>query len=528
MISATLLLASVVGQLLRPDTHLLLFATDGGAVETQVSSTQLPKQVAALLTEKDASGKPIISDDLRSYLQSLPDHTVGLIGRSIDLEMLASADHLKILLSLKLSPQAAELVFTDNCIVCHTDPENQRPHTLFSIDPPKDRPHLNLKEFLSDTHFRRGLSCAGCHGGSPTDKRMVDEIYQKWPKRDARQKDRTWIPEFCGNCHSSPGRMRQFNPSLPTDQLAKYRESRHGILLLQEKDSRAAQCVSCHGVHGIRDPKSRLSLVHPQRVPETCGRCHADSSLMANYKLPDGSSFPTNQLADYRRSVHGKALLEKGDLGAPACNSCHGNHAALPPAVASVAQICRTCHVANGTLFDGSKHKQAFETHKWPECEMCHGKHAIQKPTVEMVGNTPGTLCFDCHAKYSQSNPECNATAAHFHQVLTALDAQAKVYSSQTEQLAERGLDVAPLQESLEEFDEAFVKARTTIHSFDRGTFDAAAAPGKEALAKAQSWLEKARREYRFRRNGLLASIAVMVFLAAVLYFKIREISSRS
>jgi predicted CXXCH cytochrome family protein len=196
--------------------------------------------------------------------------------------------------------------------------------------------------------------------------------------------------------------------------------------------------------------------------------------------------------------------------------------------VASVAQICRTCHVSNGALFDGSKHKLAFERHKWPECEVCHGKHAIEKPSVEMLGSTPGTLCADCHAKYAQSNPECNATAAHFREVLTTLDAKGKVYSSQTEQLAEHGLDVGPLQESLEEFSEGFVKARTTIHSFDRGTFDAAAAPANQALTKAQSWLEKATAEYRFRRNGLLASIAVMVFLAAILYLKIREISGRS
>ena len=507
-------------------TLLLLFAIDGGTAAPQ--PTPLPKEVAALLNEKDASGQPIIGDDLRTYLQGLPDHTVALIARSIDSEMLASADHLKILLSLKLSPQATELLFTDNCIVCHTDPENQRPHTLFSPDPPKERPHLNFKEFLSDVHFRRGLSCAGCHGGAPTDKRMVDEIYQKWPKRDVRQKDRSWIPEFCASCHSSAGRMRQFNPSMPTDQLAKYRESRHGIRLLQEKDSRAAQCVSCHGVHGIRSPKSRLSLVHPQRVPETCGSCHADKNLMAAYKLPDGSSFPTNQLEDYRRSVHGHALLEKGDLGAPACNSCHGNHAALPPAVASVAQICRTCHVANGTLFDGSKHKIAFEAHKWPECEKCHGKHAIEKPTVELLGSAPGTMCGDCHATFAKSNPECNATADHFHDVLTTLDAQAKIYSSQTEQLAARGLDVAPPQESLEEFNEAYVKARTSIHAFDRGTFDGAAEPGKQALSKSQSWLNKAKAEYHFRRNGLMASIALMVFLAAMLYLKIREVSSRS
>ena len=129
--------------------------------------------------------------------------------------------------------------------------------------------------------------------------------------------------------------MRGFNPSLPTDQLSKYKESQHGILLLQEKDSKAAQCVSCHGVHGIRGPKSRQSKVHPQAIPETCGHCHADAKYMAGYKKDDGTPLPTDQLEKYKQSVHGKALLEKGDLGAPACNSCHGNHAAMPPKVSS-------------------------------------------------------------------------------------------------------------------------------------------------------------------------------------------------
>src|SRR5207302_1827054 len=157
---------------------------------------------------------------------------------------------------------------------------------------------LNLKEFVSDVHFRRGLSCSGCHGGKPTDDMMSKEIGQRWPSEEARHKDRSWIPAFCARCHADPAFMRGYNPAMPT-----------------------------------------------------------------------------NQLEEYERSVHGKALLEKGDLGAPACNGCHGSHAAMPPAVASVAQVCRRCHAQNGILFDGSRHKTAFEEHRWPECGQCHGKH---------------------------------------------------------------------------------------------------------------------------------------------------------
>jgi Cytochrome c3 len=167
-----------------------------------------------------------------------------------------------------------ELVLQDNCILCHSDPGNVKPRVLFSPDPAKQgsNPLLNLKEFVSDTHFRRGLSCSGCHGGSPKDDSMSPEIGQRWPHQDERQKDRAWIPDFCARCHADPSFMRGFNPVMPTDQLAKYRESRHGILLLQQHDSNAAQCVSCHGVHGIQKPTDALVGDKPGNL---CHECHA-------------------------------------------------------------------------------------------------------------------------------------------------------------------------------------------------------------------------------------------------------------
>jgi hypothetical protein len=123
--------------------------------------------------------------------------------------------------------------------------------------------------------------------------------------------------------------MRNFNPALPTDQKAKYEASRHGRRLLVERDSKAAQCVSCHGAHSIRGAKSPRSSVHPQKVPYTCGACHADAEYMAGYLGRDGEPLPTSQLEEFEASVHGHALFEGGDLGAAACNDCHGKRRAL-------------------------------------------------------------------------------------------------------------------------------------------------------------------------------------------------------
>jgi Cytochrome c3 len=489
----------------------------------------VPGPLRPFLSAKAKDGTPILSQEDRAKLDQMPERTRQLVATAIDNQILGSAGHLKILLSLNLPTQAMDLVLQDNCILCHSDPGNQKPKDLFSLEPAKQGSNalLDLREFVSDVHFRRGLSCSGCHGGTPQDESMVKEIAQRWPRSGERHRDRSWIPDFCGRCHSDPAFMRGFNAVLPTDQLAKYRGSKHGTLLLQEKDSRAAQCVSCHGVHGIRGAKSRKSTVHPQRIPETCGTCHSSPEHMAGLKTGSGEPIPTNQVAEYTESVHGKALLEKGDLNAPSCTGCHGSHAGMPPAVASVAQVCRTCHAGDGQLFDGSPHKVAFEQHKWPECGQCHGKHAIAKPTDALVGDQPGTLCADCHALHAKDNPKCGQTAAQFRLALDTLATGRAEVAPREEELAQRGLDVEPLARALSELDESLVQSRARIHSFDAKTFQQAAQPGAEALEKARQSISAARADYRFRKRGLVAAIGFMGLLAVGIALKLREIDRR-
>jgi predicted CXXCH cytochrome family protein len=478
----------------------------------------LPKAIEAFFEKKGGDGKPVLGDAERAMLKKFPVHTREKIGQAAEDEMLKSPEHLKVLLSLELSTQTADIVFTNNCVLCHSDPGHAK-KTRFSLDP---KARLNLASMFSDAHFRRGLMCEGCHGGNPTERKMNDEEVGKgWPDKSDRP---YWIPEFCAHCHADPAFMRNFNPSLPTDQYAKYKESRHGELLLKQHDRKAAQCVSCHGLHGIRGPKIRTSTIFPQAIPETCGHCHADAEYMAGYKADDGSPLPTNQLEQYKKSVHGVALLEKGDLSSPACNDCHGNHAAKPPATSSVSQVCRTCHVTNGTLFDGSKHKVAFEKHGWPECAKCHGKHDIEKPTIALISASEMGLCGSCHDEYSRDNPQCNKTARYFHDTLTELVKAQKALPAVEEDLAERGLDTDPILASASELDEAVMMARTRVHSFDKGNFDTAANAGREAIKKTEKLIADARAEQKFRLKGLLASIGVMGLLAVALGLKIREL----
>ncbi|RMD82198.1 MAG: hypothetical protein D6815_09790 [Candidatus Dadabacteria bacterium] len=493
--------------------------------EPELSAYEIPPALAKLVDAKKKDGTPVLSEKQRAYFEALPNHAKKLTAEAVAEDWITSAEHLAELLSLGLSTQKYELAVKDYCLLCHADKDFQDPEQLFSTDPESNGspPYLNLKDYVSNVHFRQGLGCAGCHGGDRTEF-MGHDFPDEWPEnRSKRLADRSWIPGFCGRCHSDAAFMRQYNPHLPTDQLAKYRESKHGQVLLKDGDSRAAQCVSCHGTHDIQTASNPQSHVYAKNVPATCGKCHADPERMKGFTLEDGSPLPTTQLAEYRESVHGKALLERGDIGAAACNDCHGNHAAMPPNVASVSQICRTCHAGNGMLFDGSRHKEVFSQHGWPECDTCHGKHAIAKTSDDMLDTKDGGLCHDCHAKYAKDNPDCIATADYFHETILEFVEAEKHYEEYIEEIARKGLDVDQMTQQLGELRDAIKKARSYIHAFNMSDFREAIAPGKAALASLNALSEKAEAEYDFRRTGTFVSIAMMVLLIIVIYIKLRQ-----
>ena len=494
------------------------------AVEnTEKNATQPNPKLAGMLSAKDESGKQIFTPENRAYYDGLNDNLRERLNQAVEKETITRPEHLAALFALNLRPQKMELVLENNCILCHSDSANHSADTLFTLTPGAEAPssHMNLKEIVEDVHFKRGISCAGCHGGDPAADLGHDHV-KEWPEKD-RAKNRAWVVQFCARCHSDPAKMHEFNPALPTDQLAKFKDSPHGHRLLDKHDDRAPSCVSCHGVHGIRPAKDPQSKVYARTVPETCGACHANPETMAGITRADGSPLPTTQLAEFRTSVHGKALLQRGDLGAPACNDCHGNHAPSPPGVANVSRSCSLCHSTNASLFDGSKHKQAFDKNGWPECSKCHGNHAIQKTNDKMLAAGPGALCTDCHRQFSKDNPECEATAAYFHKTITEMDAARNRFAGVTEKLAARGLDVDPIKDQVNELEDTLKKSRSQIHSFSRNAFQQVAAPGTEAVQKADALAGKAREEYKFRRLGLRASIAAIGLLMLTIYLKLRQ-----
>jgi hypothetical protein len=385
---------------------------------------------------------------------------------------------------------------TNSCLDCHA---------LLEDEP--------AKGFLDDIHHDRGLTCAACHGGDPTAEDMPDAMdpakgFIGVPKR-------TQIPQLCARCHSDAAFMRTYDPSLRTDQLTQYRTSIHGQRL-RRGDPNVAVCSDCHGIHRIRAASSPLSKVHPLQIPNTCAQCHSDREHMADYELP------TDQLASYRASVHFRAL-EGGDLAAPTCATCHGNHGAAPPGVASVERVCGTCHVFQEQLFHQSPHATA-----WPElglatCMTCHENHRVEEPSDARIGTGEDSFCVTCHF---EGDAGWDA-AARMHAGLTSLDAALQESDAILERVERAGMEVGEARVTQSSANEQLVKARVEIHAFDPTRIETTIEEGKKRAARAYAAGEEALEELAFRRKGLAASLLIIAFVVLSLWLLIKELERR-
>jgi hypothetical protein len=143
-----------------------------------------------------------------------------------------------------------------------------------------------------------------------------------------------------------------------------------------------------------------------------------------------------------------------------------------------------------------------------------------------MLSEASSPLCYECHREYAEDNPNCIETAKYFHASITSLARESEMLDGLIHPLARRGLDVDPLTATVGELGDIVRQSRSLIHAFDRGEFAALETRGRKQIETGRALVTEAEEEYRFRRNGLLVAVGIMVFLAALIYLKIREIES--
>jgi len=426
--------------------------------------------------------------------------------------------------------------------------------------------------YKSDIHFRKGVTCASCHGGdskeedmdksmsktagyfgvpkgqqvlkicakchnaeyialtksvhgmSPSGKGMIINncitchgIHNIIPVKNPGSKVYgSKIVQTCGGCHSNASFMKNYNPGIKVDQLEKYKTSVHGQRVFKG-DGKVATCASCHGSHDIKKVKDPGSKVYPTSIPNTCNNCHGNADYMKEYKIP------TDQLEKFKSSVHGVALLEKGDKSAPTCNTCHGDHGASPPEVTSVSKVCGTCHVLNAQMFDESPHKEAFEKTDSPTCVVCHGNHGITHPTDDMLGAGDKSVCVKCH----NSNDKGIQTAVLMKHAIDSLNNEVNLANTAMQEAEQKGMDVSDAKFDYNDIKKVLITTRNIVHYSNLEKFTENINEGFKITNNAKLRGTDAVNEYYFRRLGLGVSTFFITLLVVVLFLKLKKIEKK-
>jgi hypothetical protein len=371
------------------------------------------------------------------------------------------------------------------CIACHKD---------------------QATKHKTSVHGLGGMTCVECHGGDPTIPDETAHLTDDFK----RPSDKTEIATLCASCHSDVKKMNPFG--LPTDQLERFKTSKHGELLFGKGDKNVATCTDCHTAHDIHKSKAPNSATHPTRIADTCARCHSDAKLMAQYKIP------TDQAEKYKTSHHAHLLYEKGDLSAPTCVTCHGNHGATPPGIVEVGQVCGKCHGRQRDLFAKSPHFEASKVGVFSECVSCHGNHAIKKASIELFEQA----CSTCHANDKNKLPMMtrDAIVRLLHEAKGSYERAEKLVHNATV----RGLATDDEQLLLQEVKTQITQLEALQHTLAIDSMRPVATRASELVEATEQGIAQLESVETWKRRALLPIWLFLMAMAVIFWLKRRQI----
>ncbi len=188
-------------------------------------------------------------------------------------------------------PDAESIYTQDECIECHHSGSEESTR------------HIAVKEFKASIHGE-GLTCMDCHTG------VLDEDHRFTEGSGAVS---------CRACHEQEnlhGQKRYSQTNAPDDM-------------------KLPRCHDCHTRHNILARDNPQSAHHPERLAQTCGKCHPEASgqMRASTWL---SSFP---IASHKKGDFGDAYKKDNCLGCHQGAGAHGEDAPINN------QQCPKCHL---------------------------------------------------------------------------------------------------------------------------------------------------------------------------------------
>lgn len=274
-----------------------------------------------------------------------------------------------IVLPLKASGQTAS-VSNQDCFGCHEDKNLSKK----SATGEEISLFVESKKISSSVH--KNVKCIDCHD----DLKDIKDF----PHKESLKKVE------CKICHEK--------------EFASFVQSVHGREFIKG-DKNVPGCSTCHGKHYIlcaADPECSTSPVNQIKI---CTKCHEDQKIVKKYNLP-GTEF----IKSYEKSVHGRAITEKGLIVSAGCSDCHGSHEIKPADdprslknKVNIPKVCAKCHESIYSQYVESIHGKANLSGIMdsPVCTDCHGEHTITAATDPSSKVAPKNIpqtCSICHS----------------------------------------------------------------------------------------------------------------------------------
>ena len=273
-----------------------------------------------------------------------------------------------------------------DCTDCHTQLADAEPGKVHNpkVGPPSCYCHEEAtKIYKGSVHGKakaRGdrevARCGDCHGA-----------HDIRPVKDHRSRVfKLQLPMTCARCHKKAGLAKRHKIKRPM-AAQHYAESIHGKSLIKNGLIVAPSCTDCHGGHDIQRHTDPRSLIHHDKVPATCGKCHKGIQKI------------------FDRSVHGKMVDEHTGRG-PVCIDCHTAHEISKPGTGVFKlksdERCGRCHADRLKRYRETYHGRAIALgmSKVAACYDCHGHHDVQpasNPESKLSAKNQLATCRQCH-----------------------------------------------------------------------------------------------------------------------------------
>ncbi|HVI71888.1 MAG TPA: hypothetical protein VM656_10420, partial [Pyrinomonadaceae bacterium] len=140
-----------------------------------------------------------------------------------------------------------------------------------------------------------------------------------------------------------------------------------------------------------------------------------------------------------------------------------------------------------------------------------------------MIGTQQGALCVNCHTDGDKGFAAAAHMRTRIDQLIASIDKSNEILS-----VAERkGMEVSKPKFDLKGATDALTHARVLIHSSSNIEVDKVVGPGLNVAGKGYQAGLDALAELSFRRKGLAVSLIFILFLALLVYLKIRQLETR-